>query len=158
MQSIRSSEIHPSLEPHFLKMPQTIAGLALLFELIDGSRETVRLDATLRAIEWAPYLKSHASRLYGSVINAALIGARTILDRKEKLPEPFTPREIRGQEMGRPGYHRSSERGTRNLNHVQSRCFLFCSRRERRASIEKVRLAAKLILSAYWSELGRIFV
>ncbi|MCQ2044994.1 Protein of unknown function [Stutzerimonas kunmingensis] len=100
MQSIRSSEVHPSLESHFLKMPQTIASLALLFELIDGGRETVRSDATLRAIDWASYLKSHASRLYGSVINAPLIGARTILDRKEKLPEPFTPREVRGKKWG----------------------------------------------------------
>ncbi|MCD1609829.1 DUF3987 domain-containing protein [Stutzerimonas kunmingensis] len=100
MQAIRSSEINPSLESHFLKMPQTIAGLALLFELIDGGRETVKLDATLRAIDWVPYLKSHASRLYGSVINAPLIGARTILDRREKLPEPFTPREVRSKKWG----------------------------------------------------------
>lgn len=100
MRAIRSSEIHSSLESHFLKMPQTIAGLALLFELIDGGRETVKLDATLRAIDWVPYLKSHASRLYGSVINAPLIGARTILDRREKLPEPFTPREVRSKKWG----------------------------------------------------------
>lgn len=95
MQEIRGSEIHPALQSHFMKMPQTIAGLALLFELIDGGRNTVGIEATARALDWADYLKSHARRLYGAAINAPLMGAKLILDRKAKLPEPFTPREIR---------------------------------------------------------------
>ena len=48
---------------------------------------------TARALDWADYLKSHAARLYGAAINAPLMGARLILERKEKLPEPFTPRD-----------------------------------------------------------------
>lgn len=95
MQKSRCEELHPALQSHFLKMPQTIAGLALLFELIDGGRQEVRAPATTRAIEWAGYLMSHAHRLYGAAINAPLLGARLILERQKKLPEPFTPREVR---------------------------------------------------------------
>ncbi len=50
MQESRREEVHPALQSHFLKMPQTIAGLALLFELIGGGRQVVSEDATTRAI------------------------------------------------------------------------------------------------------------
>ncbi len=94
MQVIRRDEIHPAMQSHFMKMPQTIAGLALLFELIDGGRNSVGKVATARALDWSDYLKSHAGRLYGAAINAPMMGAQLILDRKAKLPEPFTPREV----------------------------------------------------------------
>lgn len=95
MQQSRSEHLHPALQSHCLKMPKTIAGLALLFELIEGGREAVGSESTARAIDWAIYLMSHAQRLYGAAINAPLLGARLILERQQKLPEPFTPREIR---------------------------------------------------------------
>lgn len=94
MLEIRSGEAHPALQAHFMKMPQTIAGLALLFQLIEADAETVGVEATARALDWADYLKSHAGRLYGAAINAPLMGAKLILERKNKLPEPFTPREV----------------------------------------------------------------
>ncbi|WP_423812428.1 YfjI family protein [Pseudomonas asiatica] len=95
MQQSRSEHLHPALQSHYLKMPKTIAGLALLFELIEGGREAVGTEATARAIDWANYLMSHALRLYGAAINAPLLGARMILERQRKLPEPFTVREVR---------------------------------------------------------------
>ncbi|MBX9763461.1 MAG: DUF3987 domain-containing protein, partial [Pseudomonadaceae bacterium] len=73
----------------------TITGLALLFELIEGEREAVGAESTIRAIGWAAYLMSHAQRLYGAAINAPLLGARLLLERQQKLPEPFTAREVR---------------------------------------------------------------
>ncbi len=76
-------------------MPQTIAGLALLFELIGGGQQVVSAEAATRAIGWATYLMSHAQRLYGAAINAPLLGAQLILERQQKLPEPFTAREVR---------------------------------------------------------------
>lgn len=97
MLETKGAELHPALESHFMKMPQTIAGLALLFELMDGGRDSVGPEATARAVEWAAYLKSHACRLYGAAINAPLMGAQLILSRRHKLSEPFTPREIRGK-------------------------------------------------------------
>ncbi|MCO7596612.1 MULTISPECIES: YfjI family protein [Pseudomonas] len=95
MQQSRSEELHPALQSHYLKMPQTIAGLALLFELVEGGQKAVGTESTSRAINWASYLMSHALRLYGAAINAPLLGARLILERQQKLPEPFTPREVR---------------------------------------------------------------
>ncbi|MGY8819839.1 MAG: YfjI family protein [Pseudomonadales bacterium] len=94
MLEIKRDEIHPALQSHFMKMPQTIAGLALLFGLIDGGIEAVGLHATARALDWADYLKSHACRLYGAAINAPLMAAKLIQERKDKLPEPFTPRDV----------------------------------------------------------------
>jgi len=97
MQEIRQGNIHQALQSHFMKMPQTIAGLALIFELVEGGRNNVGVESLTRALRWANYLKSHATRLYGAAINAAITGARLIHDRRKKLPEPFTPREVRSK-------------------------------------------------------------
>ena len=90
----RCPEIHPALESHMLKMPQTIAGLALLFEIIDGGRDAVGVGATAKALKWADYLLSHAKRLYSITINHSLDGAKIILERKSKLDNPLTGRTI----------------------------------------------------------------
>lgn len=90
----RSKEIHTSIESHILKMPKTISSLALLFELIDGGRESVGVRATLMAIEWAEYLLDHVKRFYSGGTQAGIVGAHLILKRKEKLPGSFTAREV----------------------------------------------------------------
>lgn len=97
MRLIKNSGLHSALESHFMKMPQTIASLALLFELIEGGRESVGVEAITRALDWCEYLKSHAERFYGAAINAPLMGAKIIFERRKKLPEPFTPREVRSK-------------------------------------------------------------
>lgn len=93
-EAARGVDIHPAVESHMLKMPQTIAGLALLFEILDGGHEAVGTEATARALEWADYLLSHAKRLYSLAINHSLDGARVILKRKNKLSNPFSPRDV----------------------------------------------------------------
>lgn len=90
----REQDIHPAIESHMLKMPQTIAGLALLFEIIDGGRESVGVEATARALDWADYLLSHANRLYSIATNQSIDNARLILNRKNKLPNPFSARDV----------------------------------------------------------------
>jgi hypothetical protein len=90
----RNPDTHPVLESHMLKMPQTIAGLALLFEIIDGGRDAVGVIATARALNWAEYLLSHAKRLYSIATNFSLDGAKLILYRKAKLPLSFSVRDI----------------------------------------------------------------
>lgn len=92
--SARTEGICPALESHLLKMPKTISGLALLIELIDGGHEAVGELAITKAIKWAGYLKSHAERLYSIAMNESLEGAHLILKRKNKLPSPFTIRDI----------------------------------------------------------------
>ena len=90
----RDNGLHPAFESHLLKMPKIIASLALLFELIDGGKEAVGIDATKRALLWADYLISHAYRLYSIAINQDIENARLILKRKQDLNNPFSAREI----------------------------------------------------------------
>ena len=91
----RSGEMSPVLESHLLKMPKTVCGLALLFALVDGDQGAVGYAATCRALAWADYLRSHAERLYSASSNAAIDGARLILKRRDRLPNPFTTRDVR---------------------------------------------------------------
>lgn len=90
----REDGTHPVIESHMLKMPQTIADLALLFEIIDGGREMVGVESTTRALKWADYLLSQAYRLYSVATNQSIHNARLILKRKSKLPNPFSVRDI----------------------------------------------------------------
>lgn len=90
----RSGTLPSTFESHILKMPKTVASLALLFELIDGGRFEVNETAMRMALGWADYLRSHANRLYLS--GSAMIedGARLILERCNQLPEEFTKRTV----------------------------------------------------------------
>jgi hypothetical protein len=90
----RGGAVSSALESHLLKMPKTIAGLALLFELVDGGTETVGERAITRALGWADYLRSHANRIYAAGETMAEEGARLILARRHQLPSPFTGRDI----------------------------------------------------------------
>jgi hypothetical protein len=90
----RGRKLPSVYESHLLKMPKTVAGLALLFELIEGGRESVGAIATGRALDWADYLKSHASRLYAGGAIMAENGARLISERRDQLPERFTARDV----------------------------------------------------------------
>jgi hypothetical protein len=90
----RAGSLPSTLESHILKMPKTVATLALLFELIDGGRSEVNEPATRRALGWADYLRSHANRLYSSGETLAEDGARLIIERRGQLPEVFTARNV----------------------------------------------------------------
>lgn len=90
----RSGKLSSVMESHVLKMPKTIASLALLFELIEGGRFEVREQAIKRALLWATYLRSHAERLYAAGDTMADDGARLILKRRAQLPRGFSARDI----------------------------------------------------------------
>jgi putative DNA primase/helicase len=91
---IRSDDLHPVMQSHLAKMPKTVAGLALLFELIDGGRTKVGKTATARAILWADYLASHANRLYSLSAGQGVVGAKLIFSRRDKLPKKFAARDV----------------------------------------------------------------
>lgn len=104
-----SCDIHPALESHFLKMPKTIATLALIFEIIIklSNDDIIQLNdvhcivdiaAVHLAIKWAQYLKSHAYRIYGGILSPSLEGAQLILARFDKLEDLFTLRDIHRKE------------------------------------------------------------
>jgi hypothetical protein len=90
----RSGSLPSVLESHLLKMPKTVATLALLFELADGGRFEVNEVAMRRALGWADYLRSHANRLFSAGETMAENGAKLIIERRNQLPEPFTPRDV----------------------------------------------------------------
>ncbi|WP_236841800.1 YfjI family protein [Bosea sp. PAMC 26642] len=96
----RSGALPSTMESHILKMPKTVASLALLFQLIDGHSETVGEEATLRALDWADYLRSHANRLYAAGQTMAEEGAKLIIERRSQIPAQFTPRDIQRKAWG----------------------------------------------------------
>lgn len=97
----RGDDMPEAVQSHLLKMPKTVAGLALLFELLEGGTEAVGQIATGRALDWADYLRGHANRLYSAATHGSIEGARLILKRKAKLPNPIKAREV--QRKGWPG-------------------------------------------------------
>jgi hypothetical protein len=92
----RSSDVHQAMESHLIKMPQTIASLALIFELVlcDEIPTAVGATATAMALDWADYLKSHAQRLYSLALDQAYRAAKLLKARRSKLPVQFTERDI----------------------------------------------------------------
>lgn len=91
----RSGDLPPALESHLLKTPETVCTLALLFALVDGEQGEVGYASTCRALAWAHFLRSHAERLYSAVTGSQVAGARLIHQRRAKLPQPFTVRDVR---------------------------------------------------------------
>jgi hypothetical protein len=94
-QRARGDGIEPALESHMLKMQKTIASLALLFELC-GTEDPIGIgEASLRrALMWAPYLESHAGRVYSAGNLEIDKAAQLILSRRDQLPSPFTHRDV----------------------------------------------------------------
>jgi hypothetical protein len=91
----RSKTLPSALESHILKMPKSVASLALIFDLIEGDGDDQIGDtAILRALGWADYLRTHANRLYAAGQTMAEEGARLIAERRNTLPEAFTARDI----------------------------------------------------------------
>ncbi|MEQ6889078.1 YfjI family protein [Halomonas sp. CS7] len=90
----RSGDLPPAMEAHLLKMPKTVCSLALLFALVNGEEEAVGYDATLKALAWADLLRRHAERLYSAATSQNVLGAKLILSRREKLPQPFKAKQV----------------------------------------------------------------
>ncbi len=103
----RSNDVPEVMQSHLLKMPKTVAGLALLFELVEGGTDAVGVFATGRALDWADYLRGHANRLYSAATHNSVTGARLILQRKAQLQSPFKAREV--QRKGWQGLHTPEE-------------------------------------------------
>ena len=59
----RSGVLNSTLESHVLKMPKTVASLALIFELIEGGLQFVGEEATRLALGWADYLRKRQPAL-----------------------------------------------------------------------------------------------
>jgi hypothetical protein len=97
---IRGEDIHPVMESHLAKYRSLIPSLALICHLADSMEINLSLPVSLgslqKALGWYEYLKSHAERLYGMVINGHTTGAKTILGKIAKgiVTNPFKRRDI----------------------------------------------------------------
>uniref|UniRef100_UPI001ABA9996 YfjI family protein n=1 Tax=Bartonella taylorii TaxID=33046 RepID=UPI001ABA9996 len=83
-----------SLQSHVLKMPKTIASLALIFELLDSGRFEIGLYAITTALRWSNYLLSHAKRLYAAHDTLTAERAKLIVERCDHLPDVITARDV----------------------------------------------------------------
>ncbi len=83
-----------SLQSHLLKMPKTIASLALIFELLDTGRLEIGLYAITTALRWTSYLLSHTKRLYAAHDTLTAERAKLIVERCNHLSDVFTARDI----------------------------------------------------------------
>lgn len=92
---IADPELHSVMQSHLGKMPKTIGSLCLLFHLCEGEGDLISKATLDRALLWYPYLKSHATRIYGIVDSQTLASAKRILSKKHILAQTFTVREIR---------------------------------------------------------------
>ncbi|GAA5101825.1 YfjI family protein [Bartonella acomydis] len=89
-----SESLSESLQSHLLKMPKTIASLALIFELTEGGRFEINKDALQTALRWEKYLLSHVKRLYAAGNASIEDCAKLIIERCDHLPDIFTARDI----------------------------------------------------------------
>ncbi len=92
----RNEETHPAIASYMLKLPQTIASLALVFELLTGitNNKRIRAKSMAMALDWSDYFIIHAHRLYSIATSSALNSAHQILKKRVKLKSPFTVRDI----------------------------------------------------------------
>jgi hypothetical protein len=96
---IESDETHHSLQAHFIKYNALVPKIACIYHVVDSLAQNVSVEISLavctRAIEYVEYLRVHAIRIYGLGIATDMANAETILQRINKLPSPFTIRDIR---------------------------------------------------------------
>jgi len=82
-------EPNPHIEAHLAKYPSLMASLALIINLVEFDLTSSVCEISARkAAAWCEYLESHARRIY-NLATDPLIGARTLIKRLDKLPNPF---------------------------------------------------------------------
>lgn len=97
---IESPETAPILQSHYGKMPKTIGALAVIFHLCEAQGPLISAGTLHKALKWWPYLKSHATRIYGIVDDQSLANAKKLLTKRADLTDGFTVRDIRRKGWG----------------------------------------------------------
>lgn len=95
---IRGDQLHPAMTAHLSKYRKLVPALSLIFAMIDDQDDdgTVRESDLLRALAWAEYLETHATRLYAAATTPETAGAKALLRRIKAgdLGAAFTVREV----------------------------------------------------------------
>jgi putative DNA primase/helicase len=88
MREVRGGSLTYTVQSHLAKYPKLMSTLAALFELAKGTDREPLVSAaeTARALDWCPYLRSHAERIYAAEaspsMRAAALLAKKIRERK----------------------------------------------------------------------------
>ncbi|WP_417345853.1 YfjI family protein [Ferrimonas sp.] len=91
-----SPDIHPAMESHLVKYGSLMPALALIINLVThGPGERVTGESARLAVRWVEYLETHAARIYSEARAPEVAGAKLILDRRDKLPEPFRVKDVK---------------------------------------------------------------
>lgn len=95
---IRGDQLHPAMTAHLSKYRKLVPALSLIFAMIDDQDDdgTVRESDLMRALAWAKYLETHATRLYAAATTPETAGAKALLRRIKAgdLGAAFTVREV----------------------------------------------------------------
>ena len=89
-------ELPPYLISHFSKYRSLVPSIALIIHLANRNIGSVEVEAIEKAIKWSEYLKSHAYRLYGTILTVEEQTARLIASKllNKKLPDVFSVRDL----------------------------------------------------------------
>ena len=90
---VRNHTLSEAMQSHLLKLQQTVVRVAGLFALTGGREDVSEMDM-LQATTYSDYLRTHANKIYGLAHDAGLDGARLLLERRDKIPSPFTVRDV----------------------------------------------------------------
>tara|TARA_R110001592_G_scaffold215036_1_gene468377 strand:- start:2267 stop:3715 length:1449 start_codon:yes stop_codon:yes gene_type:complete len=90
----RSGDLHPAIESHLVKLPKAAAAIAAIYELCGNRGATIGAEATVMALEFMDYLRSHSERFYSIATQGGVEGAKLILRRRNQIPTLFKPRDI----------------------------------------------------------------
>jgi hypothetical protein len=84
-------ETNPAIESHLLKMPATVASLALSIHIADSgvSMAPISQRSLFKACGWAEYLEPQARRVY-AIGEDPLYSAKKLIEKLPGLPNPFT--------------------------------------------------------------------
>jgi putative DNA primase/helicase len=98
-----SGQLHPIIEGHLGKYPKLVAGLSLIFTLIDKPEaELIGQAEIIRAIAFAKYLRTHAERIYSAAVIPEMNGSRSLLEKiksgkmviQDELVDRFSSRQL----------------------------------------------------------------
>lgn len=93
---LRNEKLTSSEHSHFSKYRSLVPGLALLFHRLDSHDGNVCLSCLTSALNFAIYLKSHATRIYASVYGHDFAPARALARKlvDKSIEDGFTARSV----------------------------------------------------------------
>ena len=106
---LRHDGLDPALESHLAKYRKLVPGLALIGHLADGGTGEVSENAVEKALRWAAYLETHATRAYASTTIASADAAHAVV---AKIKTGHLKQQFGSRDVWRPQWSRLTDRET----------------------------------------------